>query len=123
LEATISSFHVTDLLSKIVGCRYLIPREIFISNYGKDDFLSIHHDIKKGDIAVTFSLAYDWNPVYGGILHFCDKDNNIYKSVVPTLGSVNIFKLDPENGIDHFVSCVNVNKNRYTLTAWYDVIN
>jgi hypothetical protein len=122
LHATVSSFHTTDLLSKIVGSRYLIPREIFLSNYGKDDFLSLHHDINKGDIAVTFSLTYDWHPVYGGILHFCDKDKNIYNSVVPTLGSVNIFKLDPANGIDHFVSCVNVDKNRYTLTVWYDTI-
>ena len=123
LTDTISSFPVTDLLCKIVGCRNLRPGEIFLSNYSKDDFLSIHHDKKKGDISVTFSLTYDWNPVYGGLLHFCDEMHNIYKSVVPTLGSLTIFKLDPTNGIDHFVSCVNVNKNRYTLTAWYYIIN
>ena len=114
---TVSSFHVTDLLCKIVGCRNIIPGEIFLSNYGKDDFLSTHHDINKGDISVTFSLTYDWDPTYGGILHFCDDKNNIYNSIVPTLGSINIFKLDKKNGLDHFVSTVNVNKNRYTLTA------
>ena len=124
LNDTVSSFHVTDYLSKIVGCKYLIPKEIFLSNYSKDDFLSIHHDIQKGDISVTFSLTYDWYPAYGGILHFCDNEKkNIFKSILPCLGSVNIFKLDPENGLNHFVSCVNVNKNRYTLTAWYDVRN
>ncbi len=119
LYATIQSFPVTDMLCKIVGCRNLIPGEMFLSNYGKNDFISIHHDINKGDIAVTFSLSSDWSPVYGGILHFCDGEKNIYKSIVPKLGSVNIFGLDPENGLDHFVSTVNVDKNRYTLTAWY----
>jgi Rps23 Pro-64 3,4-dihydroxylase Tpa1-like proline 4-hydroxylase len=122
LNETVGSNEVTDLLSKIVGVKKLSMGEGFLSNYSKDDFLSLHHDIKKGDIAVTFSLTYDWDPTYGGILHFCDENKNIYKSVVPRLGSVNIFKLDPENGIDHFVSCVNVNKSRYTYTVWYNIV-
>jgi Rps23 Pro-64 3,4-dihydroxylase Tpa1-like proline 4-hydroxylase len=112
-----------DLIAKIVGCKHLIPQEIFLSNYGKDDFLSIHHDLNKGDIAVTFSFSYDWHPTYGGILHFCDDNNNIYKSIVPVLGSVNIFKVDKEKGITHFVSQVNVNKNRYSLVAWYTLVD
>jgi Rps23 Pro-64 3,4-dihydroxylase Tpa1-like proline 4-hydroxylase len=122
LNETITSDEVTNLLCKIVGCKKINPGEIFLSNYSKDDFLSIHHDKNKGDLSVTFSLTYDWDPSYGGILHFCDEDKNIYKSIVPKLGSVNIFKLDPENGIKHFVSCVNVEKNRYTLTAWYYIV-
>ena len=123
LNATVKSFPFTDILCKIVGCRNLKPREVFISNYGKNDFLTLHHDINKGDIAVTISLSYYWDPVYGGILHFCDDKKNIYKSVVPKLGNINIFKLDPAHGIDHFVSRVNVDKNRYTLVAWYQYID
>ncbi len=123
LRETVNSDQVTNLLCEIVGANKLTIGESFLSNYGKDDFLSLHHDINKGDIAVTFSLTYDWHPAFGGILNFCDENKNIYKSVVPCLGSVNIFKLDPTNGIDHFVSCVNVCKNRYTYTAWYNVIS
>ena len=119
LKDTISSFHVTDLLCKIVGCRNLRAGEILLTNYGKDDFLSLHEDNKKGDIAVTFSLTYGWHPCYGGILHFCDNENNIYKSIVPNLGCLTIFDLDNQKGKTHFVSSVNVTKNRYTLTAWY----
>jgi hypothetical protein len=119
LKDTISSFPVTDALCKIVGCRNLRAGEMFLSNYVKDDFLSLHEDKKKGDIAVTFSFSYDWYPCYGGILHFCDNENNIYKSIVPNLGSLTIFDLDNQKGKKHFVSNVNVEKNRYTLTAWY----
>ena len=70
LNATVKSFPFTDLLCKIVGCRNLKPREVFLSNYGKNDFLSLHHDINKGDIAVTLSFTYDWDPNYGGIFIF-----------------------------------------------------
>ncbi len=118
---TAKSFPVTDMLCKILGYRNLIPNEVFVSNYSKGDFLSMHHDKKKGDIAVTFSLTCNWHPTYGGILHFCDDDNSIFKSVVPDTGSVNIFKLNEETGLNHFVSCVCVNKNRYMLTAWYSI--
>ena len=119
---TVKSFPVTDILSKIVGCRDMVANEVFLSNYGKDDFLNIHHDKNKGDIAVTFSLSYDWDPTYGGILHFVDSDKNIYKSISPKLGSINIFRVTPGTGIDHFVSSVNVDKNRYMISAWYKFI-
>jgi len=120
LEHTFKSFQMTDTLCKIIGCRNLTPNEMFLSKYEKDDFLSIHHDIKKGDISVTCSLTDDWDVSWGGILHFCN-ETGIYKSISPKLGTLNIFKLDPENGLDHFVSNISVNKARYTFTAWYTI--
>jgi len=120
LEQTFKSFQVTDALCKVVGCRNLTPNEMFLSKYEKGDFLSIHHDIKKGDLSVTCSLTEDWDVSWGGILHFCN-ESGIYKSISPKLGTLNLFKLDPENGLDHFVSTVNVNKARYTFTAWYSI--
>ncbi len=116
LDHTVRSDEVTSFLSSIVG-EPLYAKEVFLSCYSKDDFLSIHQDIKKGDLAVTFSLS-EWYPVYGGILHFCQNDV-IVKSISPVAGNVTIFYLDPEHGLDHFVSPVCVDKNRYTVTAWY----
>ena len=119
LNDTVHSWPFTDTLCKITGHRNIRPGETFISNYGKGDFLSMHHDKNKGDIAVTISFAYDWDPVFGGVLHFCDSDRNIHTSVTPKAGEINIFKLDPQNEVNHFVSPVVVDKNRYTLVAWY----
>jgi len=116
---TIKGPQFIDVLSKIIGCNNLIPEEIFMSNYGENDFLNTHHDKTKGDIAVTISFTYNWNPTYGGILHFTDANNNIYKSVVPREGDINIFLLEPEKGLNHFVSPVTVNKHRYMISAWY----
>ena len=61
LNATVKSPEFTDTLSKIIGCINLKPNEVFLSNYGKDDFLSLHHDINKGDIAVTISFTYEYS--------------------------------------------------------------
>jgi hypothetical protein len=119
---TIKSFPFIDTLSKIVGSN-LTPGEIFMSNYGENDFLNMHHDKAKGDIAVTISFTYDWNPTFGGILHFTDENNNIYKSVVPREGDINIFLLEPGKGLNHFVSPVTANKNRYMISAWFSRIH
>lgn len=116
---TVKSFPITSILCKIAGVKNIIPGEMFISNYGKDDFITMHHDLSKGDLAVTFTFSYDWIPEYGGILHLCDDDNNIITSIVPKLGSLNIFRIQPIVGTKHFVSTVNVDKNRYSLLAWY----
>tara|TARA_B100001564_G_scaffold189792_1_gene159360 strand:- start:4675 stop:5460 length:786 start_codon:yes stop_codon:yes gene_type:complete len=123
LDDTMNSWPLTDKICKITGHRKIVPGEMFITNYGKDDFLSMHHDKKKGDIAVTISFAYDWYPTYGGQLHFCDKDNRIHTTVSPEVGQINLFKLDPNNGLNHFVSPVVVDKNRYTVVAWYRIVD
>tara|TARA_B100000902_G_scaffold284136_1_gene270111 strand:+ start:1361 stop:2977 length:1617 start_codon:yes stop_codon:yes gene_type:complete len=119
LNDTVESWPFTETLCKITGHRNIRPGEVFISNYGKGDFLSMHHDKDKGDIAVTISFTYDWDPIFGGVLHLCDKDHKIHTSVTPKAGEINIFKLDPNNLVNHFVSPVVVDKNRYTLVAWY----
>jgi hypothetical protein len=120
LKHTAYSSEVITFLSSIVG-KPLKATECFLSCYSKDDFLSIHTDIKKGDISVTFSLSYDWSPVYGGLLHFC-KNGTVYKTITPNAGTITLFKLEPENGLEHFVSPVCVDRNRYTLTAWYSFL-
>jgi len=119
---TLKSFTYTDLLSKIVGCKSLIPGEIFLSKYEEGDFLNMHHDKNKGDVAVTVCFTYDWDPTYGGVLHFTDNDNNIFKSVVPKAGDINIFLLEPGKGLNHFVSTISANKNRFMISSWYTIV-
>lgn len=110
------------ILEKITGLQNLKDNEINITNYSKNDFLSIHHDANKGDIAITLSFTDEWHPTYGGLLHFCDDDYNITKTVVPSLGALSIFKIT-ENKTHHFVSHINVDKNRYVISAWYSSSN
>jgi Rps23 Pro-64 3,4-dihydroxylase Tpa1-like proline 4-hydroxylase len=122
LQCTIANSSFTDAVCKIVGCKKLSQGEFFLSCYSKNDFLTMHHDIGKGDIAVTIYFTYDWDPNYGGVLHFCDEEKNIYKSITPMLGSLNVFHVKEEPHKDHFVSQVVVDKKRIALSTWYTII-
>jgi len=119
LYATLSDQRVIKVLEQITGLKELKPGEMFVSKYTKGDFLATHHDKNKGKITTTFCLTDNWDPNYGGILHFCDKDGQIYKSIVPKMGNLCIFRLVKEKQMDHFVSEVRVDKNRYMVSAWY----
>jgi hypothetical protein len=120
LRDTVSNQPFHHAICKIIGCNRLETKEIFVSRFVKDDFLSIHNDDSKGDIAVTISFSEDWDPTYGGILHFLDEEKNINKSIVPKLGSMNIFSIR-EGKTQHFVSPVTVDKERFTLSVWYNI--
>jgi hypothetical protein len=120
LYKTISHSTTLRILEALTGEKNLLPGEMFLSKYTKGDFLTTHHDKDKGRIAVTYSLTYDWDPNYGGILHFVDSDNNVTHSISPTLGSMTIFQLEKHVHRDHFVSEITVNnRTRYMITAWY----
>ena len=121
ITETMKDIKFTNMLSKIAGFN-LVAEEIFMSNYGEGDFLNKQDNKGKGDIAVTISFTYDWNPTYGGIIHFTDTNNQIYKSLIPGEGDINIFLLG-EKELNYFVSPVAVNKNRYTITSWYSKPN
>ena len=72
LKKYFNSSEVKDELSKIVGEEVTHFNETFCSKYENDDYLSIHHDKGNGDYAFVFQLTKDWNPSYGGLLHFYD---------------------------------------------------
>jgi hypothetical protein len=121
LVETMGSFEVMNSFSKITGETVTKMEETFVSKYVKDEFLTIHHDKNKGNYTFILSLTKDWNPTYGGLTHFCDKDKNIYKTVTPKFNSLTIFKLSPDHQMDHFVSRVNSTHSRYSYTGWFSV--
>lgn len=118
LNNTLTSQPFIEVLENISGLKALVCNEINISYYSKDDFISIHADHKKGDFAITLSLTDDWSATYGGLLHFCDNSYNIIETLIPSLGTLCIFKIIDDKS-HHFVSKVNVNKNRYVISGWY----
>lgn len=122
LKKYFNSSEVKDELSKIVGEEVTHFNETFCSKYENDDYLSIHHDKGNGDYAFVFQLTKDWNPSYGGLLHFYDgSTREVYKSVNPVFNSLTIFKIKNVPNTDHFVS-MNVSSHaRYAFTGWFSV--
>ena len=62
--------------STLVGENVTKMNETFCSKYEHGDYLSIHHDQKKGDYAFVYQLTKNWNPIYGGILNFWNSKKN-----------------------------------------------
>lgn len=118
MNNTLSSQLFIEILEKISGLKALVCNEINISYYSKDDFISIHADQNKGGFAITLSFTDDWHATYVGLLNFCDFSFNNTETLIPSLGTLCMFKII-ENTSHHFVSKVNVNKNRFVVSAWY----
>jgi len=118
LMATLKSCNFIQCIESLTGINRLIANELNIAYYSKGDFINVHADQNKGDIAITLSFTDDWHPAYGGNLHFLDENLNIIETVVPSLSTLCIFRII-ENKSLHFVSRVNVDKNRFMISAWY----
>ncbi len=120
LEKTFKSYEVMSTLSRIVGKKVVSINEMFMSKYEPGHFLTKHHDKSKGDYTFILSLTDNWEAAYGGITHFLD-GTHIYKSAIPSFNMLTVFKLSPERQMDHLVSRVCGNKNRYSFTGWFSV--
>lgn len=122
LRRLFDSSEVKEALSQIVGEQVTELNETFCSKYETGDYLSIHHDKKKGDYAFVFQLTEDWNPSYGGLLHFYDESTKkVYETVNPIFNSLTIFKLKGVADTDHFVSANASTHTRYAFTGWFSV--
>lgn len=122
LKSTFESYDVIKFLSNITGYKFLSLGETFVSQYERGHFLNIHHDKNKGDYAFVLSLTKDWNPSHGGNLHFWDAEKqSIYQTVSPKFNTLTIFKLSPDEQMDHFVSQVCGPHKRFAFTGWFNV--
>jgi Rps23 Pro-64 3,4-dihydroxylase Tpa1-like proline 4-hydroxylase len=115
---------IKDKLSNIVGCNKIKFEETFCSRYDNGDYLSIHHDKGNGDYAFVFQLTENWNPTFGGLLHFYDSEKKeIYKTINPKFNSLTIFKIKNVPITDHFVSTNTSSSSRYAYTGWFSIVD
>lgn len=106
-------------LSKIVDEDVTEINETFCSKYETGDFLSLHHDKKKGDYAFIYQLTKDWNPCHGATLQFWDSDTKKLNAIYPEYNSLTIFKLKDIENTEHFVSMNVCTKPRFAFSGWF----
>ena len=115
---------IKDKLANIVGCNKIKFEETFCSRYDNGDYLSIHHDKGNGDYAFIFQLTENWNPTFGGLLHFYDSEKKeIYKTINPKFNSLTIFKIKNVPITDHFVSTNTSSSSRHAFTGWFSIVD
>jgi hypothetical protein len=118
----ISSEKLLKFVNGVTGMDISEPKEVFASRYRAGQFLSPHHDNKKGKIGFVYSLSKNWKPEWGGNLFFMEEDYRTVKKVVqPTFNRLVMFDIVSRNGVPHFVSQVvpGTKQGRISITGWF----
>ena len=94
--------------------------ESFISSYESGDYLSMHTDKNKGNVAFILNLTQNWKPEFGGMLNILSTDGS-FKAIPPDFNSLILMEVDETKGTQHFVSEVSkyVTSNRIAYSGWY----
>jgi len=113
---------MNEFVSNITGIDQKLKKgEVFASRFTENQFLSPHHDHKKGNTGTVYSLTKNWHPSYGGNLYILDQDyKTIEKVVISTFNRLVLFDIPSRNGIPHYVSHVvpGVRQKRLSITGW-----
>ena len=108
---------LSNLIGQVIGSSYSISA----SKYTEGCFLATHTDSPNGDMAFVYNLSKNWNPVWGGLLHFLELDLKTIKKVVhPEFNSLVLFNV--ANGdMPHYVSSVSqgVTAKRLAVSGWF----
>ena len=114
---------IKQVFETITGQTFDKYGEAYLSIYEQGDFLTIHHDEKKGDYTFILSLTDNWHWTDGGLTVFLTSDKGQVKHVLaPSFGSLTVFKVEKDQTTHHFVSEVTAPKIRYTYTGWFNVV-
>lgn len=80
-----------------------------------------HHDDSSQDgqqreVAYVLNLTRDWQPDWGGLLHFHDEAGNVTDTFAPRFNTLSLFRVP----MGHYVSLVApwAGGNRYAITGW-----
>lgn len=110
---------VLTLLRSITGSEEIDFLDSQATRYGQGDFLTLHHDKKKGSrriAAYVFGLTQFWRPEWGGLLLFHELASDVSHGLVPGFNMLNLFSV-PQG---HSVSQVGafVPEPRLSITGW-----
>jgi Rps23 Pro-64 3,4-dihydroxylase Tpa1-like proline 4-hydroxylase len=87
--------------------------------YHPGHFLKSHNDREDTEgrlYAYVIGLTRDWQPDWGGLLHFADDVGNVEQTFVPRFNSLSLFRVPAT----HYVSMVApfARVGRYSITGW-----
>lgn len=108
-----------DYMRRLTGVEPLNRLYAQATMYASGSFLRLHDDQVSSEIrrvAYVLNLTRDWRADWGGLLHFCDEQNNVVDTFVPHFNSLSLFMV-PQN---HYVSYVApfAPLQRYAITGW-----
>ncbi|MHB8348086.1 MAG: 2OG-Fe(II) oxygenase [Acidiferrobacterales bacterium] len=113
------SDHFLDFVRTVTGFADIRRLGAMATRFDPGQFLKEHDDYQSGEqrlCAYVLNLSRDWQPDWGGLLHFLDYDRNVVDSFVPVFNSLSLFAVPAR----HFVSMVSsfAKEPRYSVTGW-----
>jgi len=112
-------------VSEISGIELTTAVTHFTSWYDTNQYLSPHTDLGSSDgrkVAVLPYFVTEWDPAWGGLLHFSKDDKEISETVVPAFNRAVVINLG-EFGYTHWISQVRENlptkQKRIAMTIWF----
>ena len=109
-----------EYVRQLTGRKTLTRMDVMAARYLPGHFLTPHDDTHNNEgreVAYILNLGKNWQPEWGGLLHFMDAERNtVTHTFIPTFNTMIMFY--PPRW--HFVSQVAnfARQPRYTLTGW-----
>lgn len=122
LRKWLTSNESINFLNEVIDIPVTTTDEVFAAVYLPGDYLSPHVDSPNGSVGFVYQLTKNWEPQFGGNLHFLNNDTREVERVeVPTFNTLTLFDLPKGVGKLHYVSHVSpgVEELRLTYTGWY----
>lgn len=116
----LNSSNFLDVMRQITGISAIRKADAQATRYLPGHFLKCHNDTgtrtESREVAYVLNFSKNWQPDWGGLLHFFDDNKNITDTFVPRFNSLSLFRV-PTN---HFVSQVSsfATAPRYAITGW-----
>ena len=121
LTKTIGSTQNVDILKQVVGDPSIEQIDAQLTCYKPGHFLKHHCDEgfqspRQRKVAYVLGLSKDWQPDWGGLLHFQNGQGKIIESLIPTFNCITLFTVPTP----HFVSQVTnyCPQPRFSVTGW-----
>lgn len=117
----LNSDSVIDFVKQVTGVSSLVRADAQATWYRRQNFLTLHNDYDPGDggkrVAYVLSFCRSWQPDWGGILQFYDKNNNIEEGFTPRFNALSLFTT-PQNHAVSFVTPF-CGQRRLSITGWF----
>lgn len=117
----LNSDALLTFVRQITGVPSLVRADAQATWYRRQNFLTLHNDYDPKDggkrVAYVLSFCRGWQPDWGGILQFYDKNNNIEEGFMPRFNALSLFTT-PQNHAVSFVTPF-CGQRRLSITGWF----
>lgn len=117
IKKKLTEKNTLDFISSLVDQKITKIMDIFISKYGKGDFLSEHTDNTLGKYAFMIYLNKSWDISCGGNLNIIKNDKSI-DTIVPEFNKLILMDVYSEL-TPHYIDEVICKQDRYAITGWF----